>query len=92
MRYFPNLKSQDKGSGKAQASGSSDAPKKSRFYALCSRGDQETSRVVTGMLKLFTIDVYSILDPGAILSFFTPLVAKKFDILHEAFIVYTPAG
>ena len=25
MRYFPNLKSQDKGSAKAQASGSSDA-------------------------------------------------------------------
>ena len=43
LRDYPNLKSQDKGSGQAQASGSSDAPKKNRFYALRSRGEQETS-------------------------------------------------
>ena len=48
------------------------------------------------MLKVFSIDVYALLDPGANLSFFTPLVAKKFDILpdilHEPFIVSTPMG
>ena len=43
MRDFPNMKSQDKGSGQDQASVSSDVPKKNRFYALHSRGDQETS-------------------------------------------------
>ena len=37
------MRSQDKGSGQAQASGSRDVPKKKRFYALCSRGEQETS-------------------------------------------------
>ena len=52
MRDCPNLKSHDKGSGQDQASESSDAPKKNRLYALCSRGEQETSPdVVTGMLN-----------------------------------------
>ena len=40
MRDYPNLKSQYKGSGQAQASGSSDAPKKNRFYALRSKGEK----------------------------------------------------
>ncbi|XP_069145474.1 uncharacterized protein [Solanum lycopersicum] len=95
MRGFPNLNSQNKGSFQAQASGSSDDPKKNRFYTLRSRGEQETSPdLVTGMLKVFSPDVYSLLDPGATLSFVTPLVAKNFDILpdilHEPFIVSTP--
>ena len=33
-----------------------------------------------GLLKVFSIDVYALLDPGATLSFVTPLVDKKFDI------------
>ena len=79
MRDCPNLKSHDKGSVQAEASGSSDAPKKNRFYAFCSRGEQETSRdVVNGMLKIFTLDVYALLDPGATLFFITPQVAKSF--------------
>ena len=51
---------------------------------------------MTGMLKVFSIDVYVLLDPRATLSFVTPLVAKNFDILpdilHEPFIVSTPMG
>ena len=70
-----------KGSVKSQASGSNEAPIKNRFYALFSRGKQETFLdMVTGMLEVFSIDIYVILDPDATLSFFTPLVAKKFDI------------
>ena len=97
MRGCPNLKIQDKGSCQAQAIGSSDAPKKNLFYALRSRGEQENSPdVVTGMLKVLSLDVYALLDPDATLSFLTPLVAKKFDILpdilHELFIVSTPVG
>ena len=46
------------------------------------------------MLKVFSNDVYGLFDPGATLSFVTPIVAKKFDILldilHEHFIVSTP--
>ena len=52
--------------------------------------------MVTGILKVFSIDVYVLLDPGATLSFVTPLVDKMFDILpdilHEPFIVSTPVG
>ena len=51
---------------------------------------------MTDMLKVFSLDVYALLDPGATLSFVTPLVAKKFetlpDILHEPFIVSIPVG
>ena len=91
------MKSQDKDSSQAQASVYSDFPKKNRFYALHSRGEQETSPdVVTGMLKIFTLDVYVLLDPSATLSFVTPLVAKMFDILpnilHEPFLVPTLVG
>ena len=52
--------------------------------------------MVTGMLKVFSIDVYVLLDPGATLSFVTPLIAKKFDTLpdnlSELFIVSNPVG
>ena len=90
------MKVQEKG-GQAQVSGSNEAPKNNRFYALRSRGEQETSPgVVTGLLKVFYIDAYALLDPGDTLSFVTPLVAKKFDMLldtlHEHFIVSTLVG
>ena len=70
------MKGKDKDIG--QASSSNDAPKKNWFYALCPRGEQETSPdVVTGMLEVFSADVYALLDPGANLSFVTPLIYKK---------------
>ena len=67
------------------------------MYALRSRGEKDTSPdVVADMLKVLSIGVYALLDPGATLSFVTPLVAKKFDILlyflHEPFIMSTPVG
>ena len=97
MRDCPNLKSQEKGSVQAYAGSSSDAPKENLFYALRSMGEKETSpNVMTGMLKIFTLDVYALLYLGATLSFVTPLVAKKFVvlpyILHEPFIVSTQVG
>ena len=75
------MRSQNKGSGQAQASGSNDTPNKNHFYDVRSKGEKETSPdVVTGMLKLFSIDEYALIDPGATLSFVTTLVAKNFDI------------
>ena len=96
MRYCPNLNGQERG-GQDQAGVSNDAIKKNHFYTLRCRGEQETTPdMVTDMLKHFTIDVYALVDPGATLSFFTPLIAKKFDILrdilHEPFIVSTLVG
>ena len=51
---------------------------------------------MTGMLKVFSIVLYALLDPGATLSVVTPLVAKKFDILldilNESFMVTNQVG
>ena len=74
-----------------------DALKKNRFYALKSKGDQEYSPdVVTSMLQLFQINVYELLDTTAILSFVTPLVSIKIDVLPNVlvlpFLVSTPVG
>ena len=78
MRDFPNFKGQDKGSGQAQASGSN----VDHFYALHSRDEQESSRDVgTVILQVFSIDVYALFDLGSTLSFVTPLIVRKFDIL-----------
>lgn len=35
------------------------------------------------MLKVFQLDVYALLDPGATLSFVTPYVAMRFDVLSD---------
>ena len=91
------MKGQDKGSGQTQASSFNDSPKKNHFYALHRRGEQETSPdVVTGMLKVFSIYIYALLDSSSTLSFVTPLISKKFeilpDILNEPFIVTYPVG
>jgi len=73
------------------------APKQNRFYTLQTRGDQKSSPdVVTGMLTVFHIDVYALLDSGATLSFVTPFIAMRFDVLPEVllepFSVSTPVG
>ena len=48
------------------------------------------------MLQVFSIDIYVLLDTGATLSFVTPLVSRKFnvlpDVLMETFSVTTPVG
>ena len=52
--------------------------------------------MVTGILKVFPNYVYALISTSDTLSFVTPLVAKKFDILpdtlHEPFIVSTLVG
>ncbi|KAH0709554.1 hypothetical protein KY284_010981 [Solanum tuberosum] len=68
-----------------------------RLYAITNRQDQKNSPdVVTGMIKVFVFDVYAFLDPGASLSFVTPYVANKFDVLPEKlcepFCVSKPVG
>ena len=52
--------------------------------------------MVIGMLQVYSIDVYALLHPGAKLSFVTPLISWKFDILanvlKDPFMVTTPVG
>ena len=71
--------------------------KRNRFYELKARGEQESSPdVVTGMLQVFSVNVYEFPYPGAIFYFVTPLVDRKFDVLPnvsiEPFSVCTPMG
>uniref|UniRef100_M1DTJ2 Polyprotein n=1 Tax=Solanum tuberosum TaxID=4113 RepID=M1DTJ2_SOLTU len=82
-RDCPMLKAQGKENAQAQASGPNpDALKKNRFYALQSQGDQENSSdVVTGMLQVFSINVYALLDPSVNLSFVTELDMLDFDVI-----------
>ncbi|XP_075096267.1 uncharacterized protein LOC142174380 [Nicotiana tabacum] len=70
---------------------------RNRLYALADRQDTEArGDVVTGMLTIFTFDVYALIDPGSTLSYITPYIAKKFGIepekLCEPFKVSTPVG
>ena len=74
-----------------------DAPNKNRFYALLSRGEQKESLdVVTGMLQVFSIHVYALLDPCATLPIVILLVYRKFnglpDVPMEPLSVTTPVG
>ena len=47
-------------------------------------GDQESCvYVVNGMLRVFFVYVYALLDPGATLCFITSLVSRMFDILPD---------
>ncbi|WMV43118.1 hypothetical protein MTR67_036503 [Solanum verrucosum] len=98
MRDCPMLKVKGREGKQATPSGSGlNAPKQNRFYALQTRGEHESSPdVVTGMLKVFQLDVYALLDPGATLSFVTPYVVMRFDmfpdVLLEPFSVSTPIG
>ena len=98
VKHCPMIKDRGKKNIKAQARGSSsDHPKKNRFSVLCSKVVKEDSPdVVTSMLQVYTIDVYALVVPGATLSFVTPLVAKKFDVLPdifgEPFVLTTPVG
>lgn len=51
---------------------------------------------MTGMLQVFSVDVYALLDPGGNFSFVTPLECMMFEILPkvliEPFLVITPFG
>ena len=52
--------------------------------------------MVTDTLHVFSFPIYALLDPVSTMSFVTPSVASKFDllpeILHEPFHVSTPIG
>ena len=80
-----------------QGAAVAEPPKRNIFYALKGREEQENSvDVVTGMLQVFLISVYALLDPGSTRSFVTPLHALTFRILpevqHDRIVLSTPLG
>ena len=71
--------------------------RQNRLYAVGTRQEQEQSAdVVTGILPIFGIDCYVLLDPGASLSFVSPYIASRFSVtptlLDDSFYVTTPTG
>ena len=95
MKDFPNVKSKVKKNNLAQLGGpNSEAPKRNHFYELNARGEVASSPdVVTYMLQVFCINVYTLLDLGATIYFATTWVARKFyllpDVLIEPFSICT---
>lgn len=57
---------------------------------------EETPDVVTGLLKFYDFNTYTLLDLGANLSFVTPFLANRFhvclEVRNDLFEVCTPAG
>ena len=50
-------------------------------------GEKESSpHIVTEMLHVFSVNGYDVHDQGATLSFVTPLVPRKFDVLLDLLI------
>uniref|UniRef100_M1DFF0 Gag-pol polyprotein n=1 Tax=Solanum tuberosum TaxID=4113 RepID=M1DFF0_SOLTU len=69
--------------------------RQNRLYALQDRQDQEDSPdMVTGTLRVFNLDVYALIDPGATISFITLYIAVNFNVspetLSKPFSVSTP--
>ena len=67
------------------------------LYDLQAGQDQEGSPdVVTVTLRVFDLDVYALLHPGANISFITSYIAVQFNVslqtLSEPFSNYTPVG
>ena len=85
---FPMTKTQGRESDHVQASAPcSDAPERNLFYALKCRGDKEGSPdVFTSMLKVFLINICTLLDRGATLSFLTPLLGMNFNVLPDVLV------
>ncbi|XP_060197284.1 uncharacterized protein LOC132626435 [Lycium barbarum] len=82
------------GRGRGRGRVSSSSGPSNRIYALASRQDQAASpNVVTGILSIFSRDVYALIDPGSTLSYIYPFVASKIGIkpeFIEPFEVATP--
>ncbi|XP_070056499.1 uncharacterized protein [Nicotiana tomentosiformis] len=82
--------------GRGRGGASSSSGHQNRIYALVGRQDQKSSPdIVTGILSIFSYDVYALIDPGSTLSYVTLLVASKFGIkpeLVKPFEVSTPIG
>ncbi|KAG5600328.1 hypothetical protein H5410_031698 [Solanum commersonii] len=92
---FSSVAPPDRAAPRGATSGTNSG--ENRLYAITSRQEQENSPdVVTGLIKVFTLDVYTLLNAGANLFFVTPYVANNFDVLPEKlcepFCVSTPVG
>lgn len=57
------------------------------LFAITSRQQKENSPyVITGMIKVFILIVYALVDPSTSLSFMTPYIAMNFVIFPRNFL------
>ena len=109
MREWPTSRqSTDNGDNRAQSSSvaplnraaprgttSSNGGGTNHLYVINSR-QEDSPDTVTGMIQVFDLTIYALLDPGESLSFVTLYVANNFEIhpekLCEPFYVSTPVG
>ena len=80
MRGCPNNKKSGENSVNKDQYSSIAPPNR---YAPIGVTFDNSPHVVTCIIKVFTFDIYTSLDQGAILSFETPYVANQFEILPE---------
>ena len=67
------------GHGRGRGRAPSTSGSQHRIYALARCQDLESSPdVVTGILSVFSHDVYALIDPGSTLSYVTPYIAGQF--------------
>ncbi|KAH0725795.1 hypothetical protein KY284_001660 [Solanum tuberosum] len=95
LRDCPSAK-QGQGGNNSRAQSTTSAAPSGRQLSKARQDQQDSPNVVIGMLRVFNLDVYALLDLGATLSFVTPYIAVKFDVspetFSEPFSVSTPVG
>lgn len=79
--------------GRGRGGATSSGGQQNRIYALSGRQNLNSSPdVVTGVLFVFSINVYAVIDAGSTLSYITPFVASKFakepKLLRQSFEVF----
>ena len=68
------------GRGRGARGAASSSGTQNRIYAIADRQNSEASPdVVTGILSIFSHNVYALIDLGSTLSYVTPLIAEKFE-------------
>ncbi|XP_070017574.1 uncharacterized protein [Nicotiana sylvestris] len=90
-RGFQQLTGRSRGRGAVPSSSGA----QNRTYALVGRQDFESSSdVVTGILSVFSYDVYALIDLGSTLLYVTPFVANKFgfepELISKPLVASTP--
>ncbi|XP_055802368.1 uncharacterized protein LOC129871475 [Solanum dulcamara] len=73
------------GHGRGRGGTSSVSGPSNHIYALASRWDQQASpNVVTGILSIFSRDIYALIDLGSTLSYVSPFVDGRVGIKPES--------
>ena len=80
--HFPLIAQQDSATPRRAISSTGGGT--NHLYALSNSQENENSPdVFNGMIQVFDLTIYTLLDPGASLYFVTPYVPMNFDIVPD---------